>query len=115
MSFVLLIDAREIGAFSNRPSKSTCFCYSYKFNNILMSPLFRILLCLAFYIVIFIKALKNYTSSILKVSITSLHLLISYSILTQLWIYCHCKSRPKAVSVSQWNLNSITSHNFSKI
>ena len=48
----------------------------------------NILLCV-FYIVIFIKALKNCTGSILKVSIISLHLLISYTLLTQLWMYSH--------------------------
>ena len=44
----------EIGAFYNRFSKYTFIWYSYKFNNISVSFLFRILLCLAFYIVIFI-------------------------------------------------------------
>ena len=43
-----------------------------------MSLLFRMFLCLVFYIVIFVRALKNCTGSILKVSIIFLHLLISY-------------------------------------
>ena len=84
---------------------------------------------LAFYVVIFIKVLKNCTSSILKLSTTSLHLLISYSFLTQLWIYSYRISwsgdielnpGPKrdinqCFSVCHWNLNSVASHNFSKI
>ena len=84
---------------------------------------------LAFYVVIFINTLKNCTSSILKLSIISLHLLISYSFLTQLWIYSYRISlssniklnpRPKrdinqCFSVCHWNLNSVASHNFSKI
>ena len=94
-----------------------------------MYLLLHLFLYLAFYVVIFIKVLKNCTSSILKLSITSLHLLISYSFLTQLWIYSYRISwsgdielnpGPKrdinqCFSVCHWNLNSVASHNFSKI
>ena len=98
-----------------------------------MCLMLHIFSCLAFYIVIFIKALKSCTLSVLKVSIISLHLLISYSLLTQLWIYSHRISlsgdielnpRPKReinqfFSMFHGNLNSIAwhnfSHNFSKI
>ena len=86
-----------------------------------MSLLLHIFSCLAFYVVIFIKALKNCTGSIIELSIIFLHLLISY-ILTQLWIYSHNISLsgdielnlgPKqdinqCFSVCHWNLNSIT-------
>ena len=126
----------EIGAFYNRSSKYsfvrhnyTFVRYSYILNNILMCLLLRLLSCLAFYVVIFLKALKNCTSSILKLSIISLHLLISYSFLTQLWIYSYSISLsgdielnpgPKrdinqCLSVCHWNMNSVASHNFSKI
>ena len=107
--------------------------YSNKFNNILCL-LLRIFSCLAFYVVIFIKALKYCTGSILKVSIISLHLLISYPFLTQLLkkgilTYSHRISLsgdielnpgPKRdinqrFSVCHGNLNSVASHNFSKI
>ena len=74
----------EIGVFYNRSSKYTFVRYSYKFNNILVCLLLRIFSCLAFCIVTFIKALKNYTGFILKLSMISLHLSIS-----QLWIYSH--------------------------
>ena len=80
---------REIGVFYNRSSKYAFVRYSYKFNNILVCLLLRIFSCLAFCIVTFIKALKNYTGFILKLSMISLHLSISYSFLTQLWIYSH--------------------------
>ena len=80
-------------------------------------------------VVIFINTLKNYTGSILQLSIISLHLLISYSFLTQSWIYSHrinlsgdieINPGPKrdinqCFSVCHWNLNSVVSHNFSKI
>ena len=119
----------EVGAFYNRSSKSSFVRYSYKFNIILMCLLWRIVSCLAFSVVIFIKALKDCTGSILKVSIISLHLLISYSFLTQLWVYSHRMSLsgdielnpgPKRdinqpLSVGHWNLNSVASHNSSKI
>ena len=119
----------EIGAFYNRSSKYRFVWYSYKFNIILMCLLLRIFSCLAFYVRIFIKALKNCMGSILKISIISLHLLISYSFLTQLWIYSHRISLTGGIelnpgpkrdinqcfSVCHWNLNSVASHNFSKI
>ena len=103
--------------------------YNYKFNNILMCLLLLIFLCLPFYVIVFIKALRNCTSYISKVSIISLHLLISYSFLTLLWIYSHRISLsfdielnpgPKrdinqCFSVCHWNLNSVASHNFTKI
>ena len=90
--------------------------------------LLRIFSCLVFYVVIFIKALKNCTGSILKVSIISLHLLI-YSFLTHLWMYSHhinlsgdieLNPGPKqyinqCFSVCPWNLNSAVSPKFSKI
>ena len=44
---------------------------------------------LAFYVVIFINTIKNCTGSISKLSTISLHLLISYSFLIQLWRYSH--------------------------
>ena len=119
----------EIGAFYNRSSKITFVRYCYKFNNVLMCLLLLIFSGLAFYVVILINTLKNCTGSILKLSIISLHLLISYSFLTQLWIYSHRISLsgdievnpgPKrdinqCFSVCHWNLNSAASHNFSKI
>ena len=77
----------EIGAFYNSSSKIRFVHYCYKFNNILMCLLLLIFSYLAFYVVIFINTLN--TGSILKLSIISLHLLISYSFLTQLWIYSH--------------------------
>ena len=79
----------EIGAFYNLSSKYTFVWYSYKFNNILMCLLLRLFSCLAFYVVIFIRALKNCTGSILKAPIISLHLLMTYSFLTQLWLYSY--------------------------
>ena len=119
----------EIGAFHNRSSKILFVRYCYKFTNILMCLLLLIFSGLAFYVVIFINTLKNCTGSILKLSIISLPLLISYSFLTQLWIYSHRISLsgdielnpgPKrdinqCFSVCHWNLNSVASHNFSKI
>ena len=75
-----------IGAFYNRSSKYTIVRYICKFNNILMSLLLCIFLCLTFYVVVFIKGLKNCTGSILKISIIPLHLLICYSLLTQLFL-----------------------------
>ena len=77
----------------------------------------------------FVKALKNCTGFKLKISIISLHLLISYSLLTQLWIHIRriCLSgdiklnpKPKqdinqCFSVGHYNLNSVPSHNFFKI
>ena len=79
----------EISAFYKHSSKYTFARYIYKFNNILLCLLLCIFLCLSFHVVIFIKALQNCTGSILKVSIISLHLLISYSFLTHLRIYSH--------------------------
>ena len=119
----------EIGAFYNRSSKYTFARNSYKLNNILICLLLRLFSCLAFYVVIFIKALKKCTSYILKLSIISLNLLISYSFLTELWIYSYCISLSgdieltpglkrdinQCFSVCHWNLNSVASHNFSKI
>ena len=118
----------EIGAFYNRSSKYAFVRYSYKLNNILMCLLLRTFSCLAFYVIIFIKALKNCTGSMLKVSIISLHFLISYSFLKQ-QIYSHCislsgdielNSGPQrdinqCFSVCHWNLNSVVSHNFYQI
>ena len=83
---------REIGAFYNRSSKITFVNYCYKFNNFLMRLVFLKFSCLAFYVVISINTLKNFTGSVLKLSTISLYLLISYSFLTQLWIYSHCIS-----------------------
>ena len=74
----------EIGAFYNRSSEITFVHYCYKFNNILMCLLLLIFSCQAFYVVIFINTLKNFTGSVLKPSTISLYLLISYSFLTQL-------------------------------
>ena len=56
-----------------------------------MHLLLCILLCLAFYVVIFVKSiLKDCTGSILNVLIISIQLLTpNYSLLTQLWIYSH--------------------------
>ena len=80
----------EISDFYNRSSKKTFVRYSFKFNIMLMCLLLRLFSCLAFYVVaFFIKALKNCTSFMLKLSIISLHLLISYSFLTHLWIYSY--------------------------
>ena len=79
----------QIGAFYNRSSKITFVNYCYKFNNFLMCLLFLKFTCQAFYVVIFINTLKNFTGSILKLSTISLYLLISYSFLTELWIYSH--------------------------
>ena len=103
--------------------------YSNRFINILICLLLHLFSCLAFYIVIFIKAIKNCTNSILKLSIISLHLLICCSFLTQLWIYSYrislsgdIKLNPglkrdinQCFSVCHWNLNSVVSHDFSKI
>ena len=136
MSFVLLYRCRltsnntveEIGAFYNPTSKYKFVRYRYKFNNILMCPLLRSFSFLPFHVVIFIKALKNCTWSILKLSIISLHLLISYYFLTQLWICSYCirlsgdielNPGPKRdinqrFAVCHWNLNSVASYNFSK-
>ena len=76
----------EISDFYNR----TFVWYSYQFNIMLMCLLLRLFSCLAFYVVaFFIKALKNCTSFMLKLSVISLHLLISYSFLTHLWIYSY--------------------------
>ena len=119
----------EIGAFYNHSSKYTFVQYNDKFNNILTCVLLHLLSCLTFCVVIFFKTLKNCTSSILKLSIISLHLLISYSFLTQLWIYSYRISLSgdielnpgqkrdinQCFSVCHWNLNSVASHNFSKI
>ena len=55
------INRGEVGAFYNRSSEYTFIRYSYKSNNILMCLLLRIFSCLAFDLVIFIKALKNST------------------------------------------------------
>ena len=82
MSFVLFNRYRgKIGAFYNRSSKCTFVRSRYEFD-ILISLLLRIFLCLVSFILIFVKALKNFTGSLLKVSIISLHLLISFSLLT---------------------------------
>ena len=126
MSFVLFNQCQ--GAFYNRSSKYTFAQHSYKFN-ILMCLLLRILSCLAFYVVIFIKALKNCTGSISKVSTISFNLLISYFLVTQLWIFSHHISLRgdiklnlglkqdinQCFSVCHWNLNSIPTDNFSQI
>ena len=94
-----------------------------------MRLLFLKFSCLAFYVVISINTLKNFTGSMLKLSTISLYLLISYSFLTQLWIYSHRISLrgdtelnpgPKqdinqCFSVCHWNLNSVVSHSFAKI
>ena len=124
--FILLIPVNlqqyrgEIGASYNRSCKYTFVRYSFKFNNIS---------CLAFYVVIFVKGLKNCTNCIIKLSIISLHLLVSYSFLTQLWIYSYRISLSGDIelnpgpkwdinqyfSVCHWNLNSVASHKFSKI
>ena len=118
----------EIGAFYNRSSKYAFVRYSYKLNNILMCLLLRTVSCLAFYVVIFIKTLKNCTGSMLKVSIISLHVLISYSFLKQ-QIYSHRISLSgdielnpgpqqdinQCFSVCHCNLNSVAPHNFSQI
>ena len=75
------------------------------------------------------KILKNCTGSILKVSMISLYSLISYSLLTQLWAYSHHislngdielnpgprRDMNQFFSVCYWNLNSVASHNFSKL
>ena len=72
---------------------------------------------------------KNCTGSILKVSAISLHIMTSYSLLTQLWIYSYrtslsgdIKPNPgpkwdinQFFSVYHQNLNSVPSHNFSKV
>ena len=84
MSFVLFYRCRL--TFNNTVITFVRYCYKF---NILMRLLLLIFSGLAFYVVIFINALKNCTGSILKLSIISLHLLISYSFLTQLWIYSH--------------------------
>ena len=98
-------------------------------DNILICLLLRIVSFLAFYVVIFIKSLKDCTGSILKVFIISLYLLIPYFYLIQLCIYSHRTSLSGdiekiqdgseiLINVSQCvpgNLISVTSHNFSKI
>ena len=117
------------GDFHNRSPKYTFVWYRCKYNNILMCLLFRIFPYLVFYVVTFIKALKNWTGSILIVSVISLYFLISYSLLTQLWIYSHRKSLrsdielnpgPKrnfnqCFSVCHSNLHSVASHSFFQI
>ena len=94
-----------------------------------MYLLLLIFSCLAFYVVTFINALKNFTGSILRPSTISLHSLISYSFLIQLRIYSHhirssgdMELNPgsnqdisQCFSVCHWNLNSVASHNFSQI
>ena len=74
----------EIGAFYNHSSKYTFVLHSYEFNNTLVFPLVRTFLCLVYFIVIFFKALKDRCGTMLKLSTVFLHLLISYSLLTQL-------------------------------
>ena len=88
-----------------------------------MSRLFVIFLFLAFYVLIFVTTLKN---SILKVLIISLNLLISYSLLTQLWGQSHRISLSDDIelnsglqrdinqcfSMGHCNLTSAASHNF---
>lgn len=120
---------KEIGAFYNCFSKCTFITYSSKFNKVLISHVLSIFLYLAFYIVIFVKALKNCTGSISKVSTISLHLLISYFLVTQLWIFSHHISLRgdiklnlglkldinQCFSVCHRNLNSIPTDNFSQI
>ena len=117
MSFVLFNQCQ--GAFYNRSPKYTFAQHSYKFN-ILMCLLLCILSCLA---------LKNCTGSISKVSMISLHLLISYFLVTQLWIFSHHISLRgdiklnlglkldinQCFSVCHRNLNSIPTDNFSQI
>ena len=71
----ILLNTHLPGTSTNLIISYCVFCYAYS--------------CLAFHVVIFIKALQNCTGSILKVSIISLHLLISYSFLTHLRIYSH--------------------------
>ena len=119
----------EIGAFYNRSSKIASVRCCYKFNNILLCLLLLIFPRLAFYVVIFINTIKNCTGSISKLATISLHLLIPYSFLIQLWIYSHriCLSGDielnpglqrhinQCFSVCHWNLNCVASHNFSKI
>ena len=79
--------------------------------------------------IIFIKTRKICTISILKLYIISIHLLISYSFLKQLWIYSYRISLSDDIelnprqkrdinqcfSMCHWNLNSVASHNFPKI
>ena len=128
--FILLIPVNlqqyrgEIGASYNRSCKYTFVGYSSKFNNILMCLLLRLFSWLAFYVVIFVKGLKNCTNCIIKLSIISLHLLVSYSFLTQLWIYSYRISLSGDIelnpgpkwdvnqyfSVCHWNLNIVASH-----
>ena len=118
----------EIGAFYNRFSKYTFVQYSYKFNNILIYLLLLMLSCLAFYFVIFIKALKNCTGYIFKISIISLHLLISYSFIYNCGHSHHIslcgdielnpglkQNINPCFLVYHWNFNSIASHNFSSV
>lgn len=65
----------EICVFYNRYSIYTFIKYSFQFHNILILYLFSFIYsCLVFYMVTFAKVLKNCTSSMLKVSINSLHL-----------------------------------------
>ena len=94
-----------------------------------MCLLLLIFSCLAFHVVTFINALKNFTGSVLRPSTISLHSLISYSFLIQLLIYSHHISSSgdmelnpgpnqaisQCFSVCHSNLNSVASHKFSKI
>ena len=104
----------EIGTFYNCSSKYTFLRYNYKLNYILMSFFLYIFSCLAFYVATFIKTINNCTGFILKVSIISSHLLISYSLLIQLLIYSHrAELNPwskrdinQCFSVYHWSLNS---------
>ena len=89
-----------------------------------MCHLLRLLSCLAFYVEIFIKALKSYTSCILKLSIITLHFLFFFNTAVDTFLPLsddiELLPRPKQDTkpcflVRQSCLNRVASHNFSKI
>lgn len=89
LSFVLFLILRV--NFQHDRGEQVLFIIALKsfwwsYGDILMFHLFRIFLCLGLYTVtiFFFETFKNY---ILKVLIISLQLLISYSLLAQLWVH----------------------------
>ena len=131
MSFSYLTDAGqssampwEISAFQNFSFKYTFVRYSYNFNNIIMSPLFRIFLWLVFYVAVFVKALKNcsYWFHIKNYLITFIVFLFSFNTALDKFSPRDIELNPEAqrdinqcFSVRHWNLNRVWSQNFSKV
>ena len=113
----------EIGVFYNCSSKYTFVRWSCKFNIILMSLLLHIFICLAFYFVLLIKALKKCNGKECNYLFTFIDFLFSFN-RTVVIFSPHSDSElnpgPKrdinqCFSVYHWNLNSVKSSNISEI